>query len=363
MKKIFFIIALFVIPAIVYAQEKPFRLAIAGLKHGHINGFLRNVNERTDTELVGIYDKDVDLSRKIADRFQLEEDIIFQSMDELLDQKPEAVAIFSSTFDHLELVRTCAKRKTDVMMEKPMAVNLEQAQQMVKIASDNNIELVVNYETTWYPVNYRAYEIKNSGTMGELTKVVVHSGHQGPKEIGVGPVFLEWLTDPVLNGGGAIMDFGCYGANLITWLMNNARPLTVTGITQQLKPEIYPRVDDEATIILTYPGVQGIIQASWNWPFNRKDMEVYFKEGKFMAYNRQDFMMQERGKEEQGGSIAIHTIPYADPVSYLKDVVRDKIENNGLSSPENNLIVMEILDAAKRSAKEGTTIELIKKEQ
>jgi hypothetical protein len=51
-------------------------------------------------------------------------------------------------------------------------------------------------------------------------------------------------------------------------------PLTVTAVTQQIKPEIYPRVDDEATIILTYLHAQGILQASWNWPFDRKDMEV-----------------------------------------------------------------------------------------
>ena len=109
--------------------------------------------------------------------------------------------------------------------------------------------------------------------------MVVHDGHRGPREIGVQPEFLAWLTDPEQNGAGALFDFGCYGANLMTWLMDDARPTSVTAVTRRFKPEIYPRVDDEATIILEYPGAQAIIQASWNWPFDRKDMAVYGQTG------------------------------------------------------------------------------------
>ena len=108
-----------------------------------------------------------------------------------------------------------------------------------------------------------------------IRKMVAMDGHEGPKEINVGPEFFDWLTDPVRNGAGALFDFGCYGANLMTWLMDNQRPLTVTAMTQRIKPAIYPRVDDEATILVEYPKAQGIIQASWNWPFGRKDLEVY----------------------------------------------------------------------------------------
>ena len=87
--------------------------------------------------------------------------------------------------------------------------------------------------------------------------------------------FLQWLTDPKFNGGGAITGFGCSGANLVTWLAGGEKPISVTAITQQFKPDIYPLVDDEATILLEYANMQGVIQASWNWPFNRKDMEIY----------------------------------------------------------------------------------------
>jgi predicted dehydrogenase len=64
----------------------------------------------------------------------------------------------------------------------------------------------------------------DEGGFGAIRKVVVHDGHSGPVEIGCNAEFVAWLTDPVRNGGGAVVDFGCYGANLITWLMGGAEP-------------------------------------------------------------------------------------------------------------------------------------------
>ena len=78
--------------------------------------------------------------------------------------------------------------------------------------------------------------LEHGHAAGEIRKVMVHAGHRGPKEIGVQPEFLAWLTDPDKNGAGALFDFGCYGANLMTWLMNDARPVSVTAVTQRIKP-------------------------------------------------------------------------------------------------------------------------------
>ena len=174
------------------------------------------------------------------------------------------------------------------MMEKPLAVGMEQARAIERAAAEGGIPVLVNYETTWYPSNHAAYALaKDEKALGEIRKVVVHDGHRGPKEIGVQPEFLAWLTDPEKNGAGALFDFGCYGANLMTWLMDDARPVSVTAVTQRIKPEIYAKVDDEATIILEYPGAQAIIQASWNWPFDRKDMEVYGRTGQALTVGQE----------------------------------------------------------------------------
>ena len=196
--------------------------------------------------------------------------------------------------------------------------------------------------------------------LGEIRKVVVHDGHNGPKEIGVEPEFLSWLTDPKLNGGGALFDFGCYGADLMTWLMDGQRPQTVTAVTQQIKPDVYPRVDDEATIILTYPKAQAIVQASWNWPFSRKDMEVYGQKGYVITVQRDEIRVRRGGddaREEQSTARPVPA-PYDNELSYLRAVIVDGAKPDGLSFLETNVTVMEILDAARRSAVSGKTIRL-----
>jgi predicted dehydrogenase len=183
-------------------------------------------------------------------------------------------------------------------------------------------------------------------------------GHEGPKEIGVQPEFLGWLSDPEKNGAGALFDFGCYGANLMTWLMHDQRPLTVTAVTQRNKPDIYPRVDDEATIVVQYPKAQGIIQASWNWPFGRKDFEVYGEHGLAIATGGAGLRVRLPEKPEQ--VVTPDPLPEDErnSLSYLLAVVRGKRASTGLSSLENNMIVTEILEAARESARTGTTVTL-----
>jgi predicted dehydrogenase len=272
--------------------------------------------------------------------------------------KPDAVCAFNSIYEHLSTVQQCAPKGIPVMVEKPLAVSLSHAQQMQELALKYHIPLLTNYETTWYGSNYKAYDLQDS--LGGIIKVVIHDGHQGPKEIGVNKEFLDWLTDPVMNGGGAIIDFGCYGANLMTWLMKGKKPSSVLAVTQQIKPEVYPKVDDEATIILTYPKAQAIIQASWNWPYNRKDMEVYGKYGYVIADRNGLKIKPGAQQKEVSETVPSRPKPFNDPFDYLAAVVRGEIKLNtwDLSSLENNMIVVEILEAARQSAKEGKRINL-----
>ncbi|HZS07302.1 MAG TPA: Gfo/Idh/MocA family oxidoreductase [Blastocatellia bacterium] len=341
------------------AQPAPVRLGVVGLVHGHVNGFLNSALKRNDIQIVGIAEANTSVAEGYRNRYHLEPGLFYQKLEAMLDaQRPEAVVVYTSTWDHRAAVEACARRGIHVMMEKPLAVNLEHAQAIARAARDGKIHVLVNFETTWYPSNQAAWKMAHEDSFGEIRKMVAHDGHRGPKEIGVQPEFLAWLTDPVLDGGGALMDFGCYGANLMTWLMDNQRPLSVTAITQQIKPQIYPRVDDEATIILTYPRATGIIQASWNWPFDRKDLEVYGRTGSALTVRRDGVRLRVGDKPEEQLTAEPLASPADDPIRYLAAVVRGQIQPAGLSSLENNLIVAEILEAASRSAKSGQTVRL-----
>ena len=339
------------------------RIAIAGLAHGHVSGFLNSATKRNDAKIVAIYDADPSLVESYAKRYNLPSEARFTDLGKMLDiAKPEAVATFTSTFDHAAVVEACARRKMPVMMEKPLAVDMKQAHAIQQAATAGGIPVIVNYETTWYRSHGEMWKlIKEQKAAGEIRKMVAMDGHEGPSEIHVQPEFFAWLTDPAKNGAGALFDFGCYGANLMTWMMDNQRPLKVTALTQTNKPAIYPRVDDEATILVQYPKAQGIIQASWNWPFSRKDFEVYGAAGYAIATGGNDLRVRLPGqKTEESRTPEVLPLDERDSIFYLTAVARGKVKPSGLSSLENNVIVTEILDAARESARTGKTVELKK---
>ena len=342
------------------AERPPVRLAIVGLVHGHVRGFLDRLRDRTDVKLVGVVDPDATLRERYRERYALSPEVLHATVEAMIDAAhPDAVAIFTSTFDHPKVVEALAARGVAaVMMEKPLAVSMEHARRIADAAQRGRTHVLVNYETTWYASNAAVFRAVQEGALGPVRKMVAHDGHRGPREIGVQPEFLAWLTDPVLNGGGALTDFGCYGANLFTWLLGNARPVSVSAVTQTFKPSVYPRVDDEATIVVSWPEAVGIIQASWNWPFDRKDIEVYGRTGQALTVKGQAVRFRLEGKDESEIRSPALDPPQDDPVRYLAAVARGDARPSGLSSLENNLIVTEILDAARESARSGRTVKL-----
>jgi glucose-fructose oxidoreductase len=341
--------------------QPPLRVGIVGLVHGHVHGFLAQSRRRSEIEIVGVAEPDARLLSQAATRYGFDRSALFADLEEMLQKvHPQAVLVYTNTYDHRRVVEICARHGVHVMMEKPLAVSLEDALAMEKAAHTGKIQVLVNYETSWYRSNHAAHDLVHEGVLGDVRKVVVHDGHSGPKEIGVEPEFLAWLTDPKLNGGGALFDFGCYGADLMTWLMDGQRPQTVTAVTQQIKPEIYSRVDDEATMILAYRRAQAIVQASWNWPFDRKDVEVYGQTGYVITVKKDDIRLRRGGNDSREEQLAAKPVPepYDNSLSYLRAVILDGAKPDALSSLETNVTVTEILDAARRSAASGKTVRL-----
>jgi len=360
--KTFLLMALSALSVIASAQnDKPLRLAVAGLSHGHVWEVISRL-DRGDFEVVGIAEKDTALWNNETLRAKVDKSRFFSELDEMLDStKPEAVIVYESIYEHLRVVEACAPRGIHVMVEKPLATTTAQAKRIAWLAREHGIMVLTNYETTWYAANHRAYElIRKENAIGRITRINVHDGHEGPVEIGCAPEFLRWLTDPVLNGGGAVMDFGCYGANLSTWLMGGRKPVSVSATLLHLKPHIYAKVDDEATITLEYPDATVVIMASWNWPMSRKDMHTYGEKGYICQDNASDMRVYSSGKENRMAAAKL-AAPHDDSFRYLKAAVRGEIAvmPTDLSSLENNLTVVEILNAAIESSRTGRSVKLM----
>jgi predicted dehydrogenase len=347
------------------AQTPPLRIAIVGLVHNHVAGFLPGLAKHKDVELVGIAEPDLALAAKYEKRFSLPHSLFFTSAEEMIEARhPQALLAYTTIAAHRQVIETAAKHGISVMVEKPLTLSLDDALAIRKAAREHHIQVMVNYETTWYASNKAAYDEVQAGRLGAIRRVVVHDGHSGPKEIGVGPEFLDWLTDPALNGAGALYDFGCYGVDLMTWLMHGEVPLSVTAVVNHDKPEIYPRVDDDATLVLAYPHTQAVIQASWNWPFSRKDMEVYGASGYAITVGLDQLRLRhEHDAAELLETVAPLASPQTDSLSYLAAVLRGELQPKGdLTALDTNVVVMQILDAARESARTGKSV-LLKKLQ
>jgi predicted dehydrogenase len=341
---------------------EPVRLGVAGLTHTHVHWIFESARRRDDFEIVGIAEPNRELAERYARQHGFDLSIVHDSLDAMLDAaRPHGVTAFGTVRDHLAVVEAAAPRGIHVMVEKPLAIGLEQARAMAKLAETHGIELLTNYETSWYASHHAARELVDAGTIGELRKLVFHHGHAGPVALDINREFLDWLIDPYWNGAGALTDFGCYGANLSVWLTQGRRPVSVTAVTQQLQPEHYPKVDDEATIVIAWEDAQAIVQASWNWPLSRKDMELYGTRGQLLAPDGSRLQLR-KGDDDPGSAppVASLSAPGDDPFSWFASVLRGETEVPPWSpgALDNNLLVMEILQAAMDSAARGETVRL-----
>lgn len=336
------------------------RVAIVGLVHGHVAGFLPTLKDHPKVELVGIEDPDPTLAQRYQRQFHLAPDLFYTSLDTMLERThPDAVLVYTAISDHRRVIETAAAHNVNVMVEKPLATSLTDALAIRAAAHAHHIQVLVNYETTWYSSNRAAYNAVQDGTLGALRKVIVRDGHEGPKEIGVQPEFLAWLTDPQKNGAGALFDFGCYGADLVTWLTHGETPISVTAVAQTDKPQEYPHVDDDATIILRYPGMQAVLMPSWNWSYSVKDMALYGTKGDAVTIGKSQIRMRVGRQAPRVMTAPPIPPPNANPMQYLEAVLHGKLVPKGdLTALDTNIIVMQILDAARESARTGRTIQL-----
>jgi len=364
----------------------PLRLGIVGLADGHANGVLGGggdpsagrlpsrllvpagaLLQRSDVQIVGVAEPSRPIFDQFSQRLHVDPKLYYASLDELISRAhPEAVMIFTATLDHTKLVEECARRGVHVMMEKPLAVSYKDALAMADAAEKGHIHVLVDYETSWYAANRAAYDLLQQGALGDVWKIVTHHGNSGPFSGRQNQsASANFHMDEELSGAGVLFNFGCYGADLITWLMKGQAPLTVTAVAKQVNPGNHTKVDDEADIVLTYPSAVAIIQASWNFPFSRKDMEIYGRTGTaktFITTNFEtDALEVRRAGEKEAQVIRGQQLrpPYDDPLHYFAAVIRGEIRDEGsLSSLKTNITVSEILDAARRSVQSGQTVTL-----
>jgi predicted dehydrogenase len=337
--------------------DKKTRLAVIGLDHDHVWGLLKNMAGEPNAELVAIADSQPELVDQARGKVPSSVKFYSDYVQMLNEMKPDGVIATTENDRHLEILRECAKRHIHYSTEKPMATTAADAREMERLADQAGIKVMVNYWNVWVPPTHDFYHRVKDNQVGPIQRIIVQYGHQGPKEIGVSKYFAGWLYDPVKNGGGAIMDFGCYGAEWAVWL--KGLPKSVTATTRKLKVDQNNAVDDDATIVLEYQDATAIIEASWDWPYGMEQVQVFGPKGSMLATGSELFL---RPTGRQGPNTALEgdRIPVdrsaretGNPISYFVECIRDDKPIEDPLSMKLNVQVMEILDAARESVRTG----------
>lgn len=337
------------------------RLAIVGLNHDHVWGILKDIAAEPEADLVAIAENDPALVTKAKGRVPANVKFYDNFVTMLDEVKPDAVIATTENSRHLEILKECAKRHVHFSTEKPMAMSGADAREMLRLAQSAGIKLMVNYWNAWAAPTPALFQRVRAGEVGPVQKIIVEYGHAGPKEIGVSEQFANWLYDPDKNGGGAIVDFGCYGAEWALWL--KGKPSRVFATAKKLKTAQNNRVDDDATIVLDYPDATAILQASWDWPYGMDRVKVFGPKGSLLATGKELFFREAKSDPKsglEGKPLTVEPLPRekSNPVSYFVACIRTNKPIEGPVSAELNVQVVEILDAARESLRTGKSQEL-----
>src|ERR1700730_10938983 len=348
------LISAFLLSTLPMLAQQQYKIAVVGRVHAHVWGHLRDMVKNDPAQLVGIAEPVQELVDE-AKKAGVADNLIFSDYKKMLDQtKPDIVWSFVENNRHLEIVQACAPRKINVIFEKPLASTYHDALEIQNLQRQHDIKILVNSQMAWWPANYAAKAQADSGALGQVWRLHGIVGHGGPGSTGVGRYFFDWLTDPEKNGGGALMDFGCYNALWSLWYLG--RPESVYASVIQLRPQTFPKVEDNATLILHYKNGVGLFEGSWDLPRSYQDLEVFGLKGS--VYMKQQGVELRQGKGVK--QVSMENLPpeRSEPIAFMVNALKNKKPIEGLTALDINVGLNEIIEAAKMSVKSGQAVKL-----
>ncbi|HVX30564.1 MAG TPA: Gfo/Idh/MocA family oxidoreductase [Nitrolancea sp.] len=234
-------------------------IGVLGLIHDHVWQHIGEMAKRDDVT-ISVADPNAPLREQARDQYGVTR--LFDDYARLLEQaRPDAVLIFVDNAGTAELVELAASHGRPIMVEKPMADTLANAERMRVAAVNAGVPLMVNWPTAWQPAIRHALRLAQEGEVGDIYRFSFRGGHRGPKEYGCSPYFYGWLYDRARNGAGAYIDYCGYGASMARLLL--AMPSRVSAeIGHLVKPDI--AVDDNAVLTLRYQHALAVIEATWS---------------------------------------------------------------------------------------------------
>lgn len=336
-------------------MAKTYRVGIAAMVHDHVWGELQHWSKLPNVELVAAGDVNEDLRARIKEQYNVPN--VYNSWQEMVEQEElDIVQAASENNVCADIVEACAAKGIHVISEKPMSATLEQANRMVAAANEANIQLMINWPTAWNPAIQEMERRILAGEIGNLYYFKQRSAHNGPKEIGCDPHFWGWLYDEEKNGAGALMDYCCYSADMCARFLG--LPSQVTGFRGVFVKD-YPVPDDNAIILMKYPHAFGVAEACWTQKvsYATNNPVAYGTEGS-IAISGSKLIIQRPDKDTETIDAPATQEPHRSGPEYLLHCLETGAPIEGFCSASVSRDAQEILEAGKRAADSGQTMNL-----
>lgn len=354
---------------------KRWRIAGINFDHFHMGDLLRMAQDHPQADLVGISDENLGRMEEAVRKLAVPRERVFTDYRSCLEQtKPEVVILCPAASRHGEWVRKVAPYGVHIMVEKPFAASLKEADAMVA-AMPKGKTLMINWPLQWVRAHRQAYKLIEAGGIGEVLNVWHFGGNRGPLWHGAdkdektpAQVAREkphsWFYKKS-RGGGSLLDYLGYGTTLGTWYQGGRRPIEVTAITDQ--PHGL-EVDEHSIVVARYAHGLSKFETRWGtftdpWtiqPQPQCGFVIAATEGTVSSYDYDNHVTVQTRKKPRPHRLPAPALkaPDQNPVQYLLHCLENGKRLEGPVSIPISRIGQEIVDAAVRSARAGRTVKL-----
>ena len=335
-------------------MAKTYRVGVAGMVHDHIWGLAKTFAGCPNATLVAAADPNEPLRTKMQEQHGVS--ALYADYGEMLDKEDlDVIVITTENSGAAPIVEAAAAKGIHMVVEKPMAATLGQADRMLNAAEAAGVQLMVNWATAWRPNIVKALELAGSGAIGQVYNVRVRMAHHGPKELGCSEYFYGWLYDAEKNGAGAFMDYCCYGAAFCRLLLGV--PNAVMGAADRLVKENFP-VDDNGMVFMFYDTAYASTEASWCQIPDYHDTVILGSKGTLVTDRGKLLIGTEPRKPMEEVDLVEPEAPKRNGPEYLLHCIETGKTVDGMCSARVGRDAQEILEAALISAREGRRVEL-----
>ena len=341
----------------------------------HMGDLLRMGFNHPNTEIVGICDEDPRRMEMSILNFKIPPDRVFSDVEECLEKsRPDFVILCPATSRHADYVERVAPHGVHILLEKPFASTVAEADRMIAAAKRHKLMLAINWPLRWYPSHATAYRLLTEGRIGDLQEAHYYGGNRGPLWHTADKI--ELLPTPArkraswfykkAKGGGSLLDYLGYGTTLGTWYHQGRKPTEVTAMTD-LPNGL--EVDEHSITIARYPSGLSKFETRWGtftdpWtlqPQPKCGFVLKGTEGTISSYDAEPTVRMQTRKHPEGQTVPAPPLkpPYENAVQYFIDCLRRERAPEGPLSPAISRIGQQIVDSAMLSARLKKTVKLV----